>query len=172
MNKNISIPANATRDTAFAIVEEYLNSAGLAISASDKVRPWGGFFVIDHSSTEEFIKHFFSGIPEKDIRIGEQLSPKILLVETGKRLSWQYHHRRAEIWKVIGGTVQVVTSETDEQTLPETKMPGEIIILKKEQRHRLIGTAEWGVIAEIWQHTGLVPSDEDDIVRVEDDFGR
>ncbi|MCU0327251.1 MAG: phosphoheptose isomerase, partial [Spirosomaceae bacterium] len=40
-------------------------------------------------------------------------------------------------------------------------------------RHRLVGVNEWGIIAEIWQHTDPKnPSDENDIVRVQDDFGR
>ena len=38
---------------------------------------------------------------------------------------------------------------------------------------RLIGLEEWGMVAEIWQHTDDAhPSAEDDIVRVQDDFGR
>jgi mannose-6-phosphate isomerase len=37
----------------------------------------------------------------------------------------------------------------------------------------LLGTKGWGIIAEIWRHTDAAnPSDEDDIVRVQDDFGR
>ena len=50
---------------------------------------------------------------------------------------------------------------------------GDQIKLKKEQRHRLIGLDDWAVIAEIWQHTEKDnPSDEDDIVRINDDYGR
>ena len=50
---------------------------------------------------------------------------------------------------------------------------GDTIRLKQGERHRLIGVDNWGIIAEIWQHTDAVnPSNEDDIVRVQDDFGR
>jgi mannose-6-phosphate isomerase len=36
-----------------------------------------------------------------------------------------------------------------------------------------LGTGGWGIIAEIWRHTDAEnPSDEEDIVRVQDDFGR
>jgi len=45
-----------------------------------------------------------------------KLSPKILIVAPIKRLSWQYHHRRAEIWRVIQGQVGVVRSITDSET--------------------------------------------------------
>jgi mannose-6-phosphate isomerase len=50
---------------------------------------------------------------------------------------------------------------------------GDIVQLKQGERHRLIGTSQWGIVAEIWQHTNAQhPSDEDDIVRLQDDFGR
>jgi mannose-6-phosphate isomerase-like protein (cupin superfamily) len=95
------------------------------------------------------------------------------VVEPGKRLSWQYHHRRAEIWKVIKGTVGVVTSDTDEEKEVKKHEVGSLIKLQKGERHRLVGLDDWGVLAEIWQHTDTDnPSDENDIVRVQDDFGR
>jgi len=50
---------------------------------------------------------------------------------------------------------------------------GSIVELAQGERHRLVGVDEWGVIAEIWKHTDPTnPSDESDIVRVQDDFGR
>ena len=50
---------------------------------------------------------------------------------------------------------------------------GNFIQLDKGERHRLIGLDSWGIVAEIWQHTDPEnPSDEDDIVRLQDDFGR
>jgi hypothetical protein len=50
---------------------------------------------------------------------------------------------------------------------------GDAITLQQGERHRLIGLDDYAVIAEIWQHTDANhPSDEDDIVRVQDDFGR
>ena len=107
------------------------------------------------------------------LKLTEKLSPKILMVAPGKRLSWQYHHRRAEIWRCIDGNVTVATSDTDEETEKHILKPGDKIKLKQGKRHRLIGLEEWGVVAEIWQHTDADnPSDEDDIVRLQDDFGR
>ncbi len=95
------------------------------------------------------------------------------MVAPQKRLSWQYHFRRAEIWKCIGGVVDVMTSETDEEKTLHTLHTGDIIRLKQGERHRLVGRDEWGIVAEIWQHTDEThPSDEDDIVRVQDDFSR
>jgi mannose-6-phosphate isomerase len=66
-----------------------------------------------------------------------------------------------------------VTSDTDEEHELQILNPGDVIRLNQGERHRLVGLDEWGVLAEIWQHTDANnPSDEDDIVRVQDDFGR
>jgi hypothetical protein len=49
----------------------------------------------------------------------------------------------------------------------------ESIELATGERHRLVGLETWGIVAEIWVHTEPSdPSDESDIVRLEDDFGR
>jgi Mannose-6-phosphate isomerase len=86
--------------------------------------------------------------------IGEKLSPKFLVVAPNKRLSWQYHFRRAEIWRVVSGPIKVAISETDEETPGQFYEDGNIIVLSKGTRHRLIGAPEnYGVVAEIWQHT-------------------
>lgn len=96
-----------------------------------------------------------------------------MLVEPGKKLSWQYHHRRAEIWKLIDGKASVARSDTDEENGSQVLEVGDIVKLKQGERHRLMGSNEWGIVAEIWMHIDPVnPSDEDDIVRLQDDFGR
>jgi mannose-6-phosphate isomerase-like protein (cupin superfamily) len=154
-------------------VEKYLTDAGFKIAAKDFSRPWGGFFVLDESQAQKFGQLYFPTVELSTLKISGKLSPKILMVETNKRLSWQYHFRRAEIWKLVAGTAGVVTSDTDEEGTVQKLKIGEIIRLKQGQRHRLVGLDGWGMIAEIWQHTDTnQPSDEDDIVRVQDDFGR
>jgi mannose-6-phosphate isomerase len=162
-----------TKDDVMLSVENYLLSLGFRIAAKDMKRPWGGFFVLDESQAKQFASLYFPEVEMDTLKISGKLSPKILMVESGKRLSWQYHYRRAEIWKLVAGVAGVVTSETDvEGNLHQLKV-GEIIRLKQGQRHRLVGLNGWGMIAEIWQHTDSQrPSDEDDIVRVQDDFGR
>jgi mannose-6-phosphate isomerase-like protein (cupin superfamily) len=112
-------------------------------------------------------------LPVEELRIAGQLSPKMLLVAPQARLSWQYHHRRAEIWQVVQGPVGVATSDTDAAGQVQSYAPGNQLILRQGERHRLVGLAGWGVVAEIWQHTDAGhPADEEDIVRVQDDFGR
>lgn len=161
------------RSEVFAEIEAYLTSIKLAIVSHDFQRPWGGFFVIEETQASDFVDLFFNGVELSTLRISGKLSPKILVIEPGKRLSWQYHHRRAEIWRVLSGTVGVVTSLTDEEANTNTLKPGQEIRLPQGLRHRLKGLAEWSVLAEIWQHTDVqFPSDENDIVRVQDDFGR
>lgn len=162
-----------TRSAIFADTEKTLTDAGFSITSRDENRPWGGFFVINEKEAPAFAKKYFEGIDVESLKISGKLSPKFLMVAPEKRLSWQYHHRRAEIWKVLSGRIGVVTSDTDAEGEVKEYEPGELITLKKGERHRLVGLSGWGVIAEIWQHTDPdQPSDEDDIVRVQDDFGR
>lgn len=169
----LEIIADSSKKIVFEKVKFFLESKGFKIIKSDESRPWGGFFVIDESQSAKFIDLFFSDVPEADQKTAGRISPKILIVESNKRLSWQYHHRRAEVWKVIYGEAGVVISDTDEETDLQPKKKDEIVILKQGERHRLVGTNQWGIIAEIWQHSDQQhPSDEDDIVRVQDDFGR
>lgn len=150
-----------------------MDDKGFTIVDKDADRPWGGFLVIDENQSEQFIQTFFTGLSIEDFKGFDKLSPKILLVAPGKRLSWQYHRRRAEIWRVIGGEAGVVVSDTDEQTQVEKLELGESVSLKQGERHRLVGLTRWGILAEIWKHTDPQnPSDEEDIIRVEDDFGR
>jgi mannose-6-phosphate isomerase-like protein (cupin superfamily) len=170
--KNIKT-VNVERAAIFQEVNKYLEKSGFKVVAEDQTRPWGGFFVIDENQAESFRQMFFPEVSLEELIISGKLSPKILLVEPRKRLSWQYHFRRAEIWSVVAGTVGVVTSETDVEKDNVSLPSGSTIRLKQGQRHRLIGLDGWGIIAEIWQHTDAAnPSDEQDIVRLQDDFGR
>ena len=163
-----------TKKEVFDKITNYTKELGLVVHKTDMERPWGGFFVIDEKDADKFITHFFAEIDKKDLIHGAKLSPKILLVEPGKKLSWQYHYRRAEIWKLIQGSASVAVSDTDEEKEIQILKIGDIIKLKQGERHRLIGTEkEWGIVAEIWMHTDPSnPSDENDIVRLQDDFGR
>lgn len=157
----------------FSQTEKKITELGFTIENVDQSRPWGGFFVINEAQAQDFANEFFEGLDIKDLKISGKLSPKILIVAPNKRLSWQYHHRRAEIWRCIHGKVGVVTSATDEENELKTLEQGDYIRLAQGERHRLIGLEDYGIVAEIWQHTDANnPSNEEDIVRVQDDFGR
>ncbi|MEO7768079.1 MAG: hypothetical protein ABIS01_11660 [Ferruginibacter sp.] len=165
--------SDTPKELVFENIAEYLHLQKLKIDKQDSTRPWGGFFVLDEEESEKFIALYFPHLTKEELTISGKLSPKILVVAPEKRLSWQYHHRRAEIWKLIEGTAGVITSDTDQEKETTSLQIGDIIQLKQGERHRLIGLDGWGVIAEIWRHTDETsPSDEEDIVRVQDDFGR
>jgi mannose-6-phosphate isomerase len=173
MNEIISVSLNGSRESVFESISKYLSDSGFVIATKDFTRPWGGFFVLDENQAEKFAKKFFEEVDFVSLKISDKLSPKILVVEPNKRLSWQYHHRRAEIWKLVAGTSGVAISETDTQGDVQQMQLGEIIRLTQGQRHRLVGLDGWGMVAEIWQHTNAQnPSDENDIIRLQDDFGR
>ena len=157
----------------YSSVSKKLSDQGLTVVAADKQRPWGGFFLIDEDQAQEFADIYFDGLDVSGLRVAGKLSPKILLVKPMARLSWQYHHRRKETWRVVEGPVGIARSLTDEQSIVETFQTGENVVMEKGERHRLIGLESWGVVAEFWQHTDPDnPSDEDDIVRVQDDYDR
>ena len=154
-------------------IEDEIKGLGFEIIAKDFERPWGGFLVVNENQSQEFANQFFNGIDIKNLKIGGKLSPKILVVKPNSKLSWQYHHRRAEIWRVYKGEVGVSRSFDDNEKPLKKLITGDQIKLKKGERHRLIGLTDYAVLAEIWQHTDPNnPSDENDIVRLSDDYGR
>jgi len=153
-------------------IQEEIESYGFTVVAKDFERPWGAFLFIKEDEAQDFANRFFDGIDVNTLRIGGKLSPKILIVKPGARLSWQYHHRRAEIWQVYQGEVGIIRSDNDTEGEVMKFKEGEQVRLAQGERHRLIGLEDYGIVAEIWQHTDSTLSDEDDIVRVQDDFKR
>ena len=157
----------------FKINHEIIKSQKLNIIDKDTERPWGGFFVISENNAQDFSNIYFNGLNTEELKVSGKLSPKILIIAPNKRLSWQYHHRRSEIWKLIKGEIKVVTSHDDIERKEQILKEGDEIRLSKGERHRIIGLEEYAVVAEIWIHTDKDnPSDENDIVRVQDDFDR
>jgi mannose-6-phosphate isomerase len=166
-------PSNTSKEEVFEKVREFAEIKGFTISFKDDTRPWGGFYYISEDQATQFISAFFPHLSPDDFTVFPKLSPKLLIVAPHQRLSWQYHDRRSEIWKIIGGTAGVVISENDQETEVRELSEGTDISLERGVRHRLMGLDDWVIVAEIWQHTDPGnPSDEDDIVRLQDDFGR
>jgi mannose-6-phosphate isomerase len=157
------------KEGKFNSLREKIAQLGFAIVSEDMNRPWGGFFVIDEGQSAMFIEKFFPGTTHGHNKV----SPKFLLIAPDRKLSWQYHHRRSEKWKVIEGRVGVSTSMSDNEGPVAELETGALITLQQGERHRLIGLNDWAVIAEIWIHSDPSnPSNEDDIIRLQDDFGR
>lgn len=120
------------------------NTARLTEIHRTAYRPWGGY---------------------SSILSGERFQVKRLFVKPGKKLSLQKHHHRAEHWIVVRGTAEVT-------------LDGTITVLGENQSiylplgciHRLAnpGKIELELI-EVQTGSYLF---EDDIIRIEDEFGR
>ena len=112
-------------------IEDEIKGLGFKIIVKDFERPWGGFLVVNEDQLQDFANQFFDGIDVENLKIGGKLSPKILIVKPNSKLSWQYHHRRAEIWKVYKGEVGVLRSFDDNQKPLKKLITGDQIKLKK-----------------------------------------
>lgn len=158
-------------ETVLEEVYELIDTQKFTTVEENLTKPWGAYIRLDNSDAEQFAATYF---PNRAFDTYENLSPKFLIVAPGKRLSWQKHARRAEIWSVLKGPVGAKTSETDDEPQDITVLQtGESIEFDTEVRHRLIGLEGWGIVTEIWDHTKAPDlSNEDDIVRIQDDFAR
>ena len=151
-------------------IREEIESLGFNVIDHDFNRPWGGFLLIDEYQSQDFIHTFIS---KENLKVEGRLSPKILIVNPDSRLSWQFHYRRKEIWRVYKNSVGIVRSMDNNQNEMEILKEGDTVKFHTEERHRLVGLSNFGVVAEIWIHTDLKnPSNEQDIVRLEDDYSR
>lgn len=88
---------------------------------------------------------------------------KILTINPGESLSLQKHAERDEFWFVISGIGSVTVGENE---LPATA--GNEFHIKRGMQHRISATTETLRILEI----ALGNADENEIVRLEDKYGR
>lgn len=101
----------------------------------------------------------------KSIEQGIQYQVKHISVKPGACLSLQYHHYRSEHWVVVEGIAEVLVGE---RTL--LVGPNESVYINKGEVHRLtnIGNKTLHLIeVQCGKYLG-----EDDIVRLEDKYGR
>ncbi|MGB3945433.1 MAG: hypothetical protein WBK76_01200 [Candidatus Saccharimonadales bacterium] len=158
-------------------VREMIHQLDYRIVEKDETKPWGAYYRLADGQADRFIAEFFPGLSPEDARLGQpnaKLSPKFLLVSPGQRLSWQYHHRRAERWHfMLPGAYH--KSMNDSQGKRIDAPAGTIVQFAEGERHRLcaFGDTDYTLVAEIWQHTvSDKASNEDDIVRLDDDYAR
>jgi mannose-6-phosphate isomerase len=88
---------------------------------------------------------------------------KLIYVNANSRLSLQYHKKRSEFWKVMKGTAMV---EIDEKRIVLGE--GETITIPRQAKHRVLALESECIILEI----AYGRFDENDIVRLEDDYQR
>ena len=108
-------------------------------------RPWGNYTVLDDDAPDHKVKR--------------------LVVHPGKRLSYQRHARRAEHWFIVSGTALV----TLDGAVTELHA-GESIDIPRQGAHRIANDGNTDVVLIEVQHGSYFG--EDDIVRLEDDYGR
>ena len=90
---------------------------------------------------------------------------KSITVNPNQRLSYQYHNQRKEYWTVAQGSATIILD--DEKVF---RNQGESIHIPLGSKHRLINEADVPLtIIEVQTGTYF---GEDDIVRLEDDYGR
>src|SRR5688500_14868919 len=108
-------------------------------------RPWGRYVVLDE---------------------GLDFKVKRIEVIPGKRLSYQRHRKRSEHWFVVRGTAKVTLNGNEILV-----HAGEAVDIDREVAHRVENPHESELLIFIETQTGTYFG-EDDIVRIEDDFGR
>ena len=107
-------------------------------------RPWGSYEVLLDEETHKV---------------------KTITVLPHKRLSYQRHSQREEHWVIVSGTGSVTLDDTDHPI-----GPGDVVDVGKGTAHRIANTGETPLTfieVQLGDYFG-----EDDIERLEDDFGR
>jgi mannose-6-phosphate isomerase len=99
------------------------------------------------------------------LETGEGFCVKRIEVEPGQRLSLQYHHHRSEDWIIVAGDGLV---EIGAEHI--TVKSGDRVRIPLLAHHRIRNTGAVTLIFIEVQHGAHL--DENDIVRVEDDYGR
>ena len=107
-------------------------------------RPWGKYFVLEDEPNYKL---------------------KRIEVNPGHRLSYQYHHHRQEFWTIVEGEAVVVLDEVE-----HVLKYGESIFIPLGAKHRIENRGS-KLLVFVEVQTGTYFG-EDDIVRIEDDFGR
>ena len=107
-------------------------------------RPWGKFEIILDS-------------PETKV--------KRITVKPEQQLSYQYHHRRSEVWVIVSGIAKVVL-----EGITYVFLPGQTVRIPQGTKHR-VGNSGKEDLVFIEVQTGDYFG-EDDIVRIEDIYNR
>lgn len=107
-----------------------------------ETRPWGEFREYAHN---------------------QPVTVKTILVKKGQALSLQYHHKRSEFWRVLSGHPLI----TVDMQVYDAK-PADEFFIEAGMRHRISAPEDEVEILEV----AFGEFDEEDIVRLEDNYGR
>ncbi|MBX4197746.1 phosphomannose isomerase type II C-terminal cupin domain [Candidatus Parcubacteria bacterium] len=107
-----------------------------------ETRPWGNFI---------------------QFTLNEPSTVKLITVNPGQEFSLQYHHKRRELWRILSGHPIITVGDKVVKG-----RPGDEIEVPEETNHRIKAEDEAVEILEI----SLGEFDENDIVRLKDNYGR
>lgn len=114
-----------------------------SVGDSDR-RPWGSWEVLG---------------------VGPSHAVKRIVVDPGQVLSYQYHHHRAEHWVIVSGVAEITLDDAVFE-----RHPSESVFIPQGAKHRIANRGtEPVVFVEVQTGETL---DEDDIVRLDDRYGR
>ena len=94
----------------------------------------------------------------------DRYAGKLLFIKAGAQLSLQYHEHKDETFYVQSGTLELVLGRGDEQRV-ERLGPGESRHITPGTIHRFRAVTD----CELFE---VSTPELDDVVRIEDDFGR
>ncbi len=128
------------------------------IDKEDMVFPTPNSFSGDKKHEERDWGSFDILLDEEGIKV------KKIVVKSGQRLSLQLHSKREEKWFIVEGfgTVQVGSDEFDLEA-------GDSITIRKYEAHRVRNS---GLIDLVIVEIQTGDCQEDDIIRLQDDYGR
>lgn len=93
----------------------------------------------------------------------EPVTVKIITLRRGEILSLQYHNKRSEFWRILKGAPELIIGEMSVQA-----HPGDEFTIPQGVHHRVSAINEDAEFLEISRGD----FDEEDIVRIEDKYGR
>ena len=109
-----------------------------------ELKPWGSY---TNNLDEEYTK------------------VKKVVIKSGQSPSYQYHFKRSEIWIIVKGNADVRIDDVIKKYTV-----GDVIRIDKEQKHQPINSGDEDLVfveVQLGEYFG-----EDDIVRLEDKYGR
>ena len=109
------------------------------------VKPWGSY---QNLMDEEYTK------------------VKKIVVKPGEAPSYQYHFKRSEIWVIVKGTAQI---KIDDEV--HYYRVGDVVFIPKESKHQVLNNGDEDELVFVEVQLGDYFG-EDDIVRLEDKYGR
>ena len=109
-----------------------------------ETRPWGNF---------------------ENLLDSDKCKVKRIVIHPGQAPSYQYHSKRSEVWVLVGGSGELKLNDTLHNVTA-----GDVLEIPAEAKHQIKNTGDTDLVfieVQLGSYFG-----EDDIVRLEDNYGR